>query len=184
MSAKQPRKPKHFHAPPAFLEDSQDASSGSDSQDASSGCSRCRCSRCVAGRSTRRCKDCGTIQGIEQFQTKGSGYRDSSCNWCRSLADRIRLRPTAYAHDALDALRTASTVHIASDILRQLVKRHGSTQELAGWLTHILDSATAQGRMRDAAHILAGLAVIGGLSVLATPDEIRDRINGHRRAGA
>ena len=143
------------------------------SEDTSSGCSRCHCPDCLASRGTRLCRHCGIVQPLTGFRRKYPGHY-TTCKHC----ERIQRSRDDLA--ALAALETASTVTHAGETLRELVRRHNGHQGFAAWLAHILDSASAQGRMRDAAHILATLAVIGGLSVLADPQEIQERIRGNR----
>jgi len=169
MTGKPARKPKQKHAPKQTSNPKVDTGSG----DTGSGCPVCNCSRCLSSRGTRLCKHCGIVQPLTGFRRKYPGHY-TTCRHCE------RIQRSRADLDALAALETASTVTHAGETLKELIRRHGGHQEFAAWLTHLLDSATAQGRMRDAAHILASLAVIGGLAVLADPQEIRERIRGNR----
>jgi hypothetical protein len=148
--------------------------------DTGSGCTACHCSRCLASRGTRLCQHCGTTQPLTGFRRNTGGTYHRRCKRCTLIVERSTRRGTLDDLDALEALETASTVTHAGETLRELVRRHNGHQGFADWLAHLLDSATAQGRMRDAAHILAALAVIGGLSVLADPQDIQERIRGNR----
>ena len=179
MARKTTRKPKQKHPLQSAPALSQDTCSGFP-EDTSSGCSACHCSRCLASRGTRLCQHCGTTQPLTGFRRNTGGTYHRRCKRCTLIVERAARRGTQDDLDALQALETASTAQHAGETLRELVRRHHGHQGLADWLAHLLDSATAQGRMRDAAHILAALAVIGGLAVLADPQEIRERIRGNR----
>jgi hypothetical protein len=179
MPRKPARKPKQKRQHKPTPDNGQDTGSGF-FVDTGSGCTACHCSRCLASRGTRLCQHCGTTQPLTGFRRNTGGTYHRRCKRCTLIVERSTRRGTLDDLDALEALETASTVTHAGETLRELVRRHNGHQGFADWLAHLLDSATAQGRMRDAAHILAALAVIGGLSVLADPQDIQERIRGNR----
>jgi hypothetical protein len=179
MPRKTTRKPKQKHPPKPTPDTDPDTGSGF-TEDTGSGCTACHCSRCLASRGTRLCQHCGVVQPLTGFRRNTGGTFHRRCKRCTLIVERAARRGTPDDLEALEALETASTVAHAGETLRELVRRHGGHHGFADWLAHILDSATAQGRMRDASHILAALAVIGGLAVLADPQDIQERIRGNR----